>query len=256
MGFVYLKRTTNSTKSRQLKIVTWNCQGAFRKKAAFILQENPDIVVVPECEHPDKLKFAAGTKLPTDMVWFGDNASKGLGVFSYSHFRLKLLDVHNPAFKIILPILVSNGKVDFLLFAIWANNPQEKNAQYVEQVWRAIHHYEALLNNKHVILTGDFNSNTIWDRKNRKENHSELVKVLKQKNIHSIYHKHFKQEQGKEEHPTFFLQRNILKPYHLDYLFASDTLLRKCKGIEIGSHENWITYSDHSPVTATFKLSQ
>ena len=30
---------------------------AFRKKADFILTYKPDILIVPECEHPDKLKF-------------------------------------------------------------------------------------------------------------------------------------------------------------------------------------------------------
>jgi hypothetical protein len=31
---------------------------AFRKKADFILTYNPDILIVPECENPDKLLFS------------------------------------------------------------------------------------------------------------------------------------------------------------------------------------------------------
>ena len=63
---------------------------AFRKKAPYILAHRPDILVVPECEHPDKLKFTDDTPLPTDILWFGDNKNKGLGVFSYSDVKLAI----------------------------------------------------------------------------------------------------------------------------------------------------------------------
>ena len=55
---------------------------AFRKKANFILTHKPDILIIPECEHPDKLKFEKGTPLPTAIFWYGTNLNKGLGVFS------------------------------------------------------------------------------------------------------------------------------------------------------------------------------
>ena len=57
---------------------------AFRKKADLILRYDPDIVVIPECENLNKLKFNTATKKPTDMLWFGTNANKGLAVFSYT----------------------------------------------------------------------------------------------------------------------------------------------------------------------------
>lgn len=42
---------------------------AFRKKADFILTHKPDILIVPECEHPDKLKFNTDIPKPTDILW-------------------------------------------------------------------------------------------------------------------------------------------------------------------------------------------
>ena len=77
---------------------------AFRKKADFILTYKPDILIVPECEHPDKLKFSDNTPKPTDTLWFGTNQHKGLAIFSYRKFKLKLLDAHNPELKMIIPI--------------------------------------------------------------------------------------------------------------------------------------------------------
>jgi exodeoxyribonuclease-3 len=51
-----------------MKIITWNCNMAFRKKADRVLALDPDIIVVPECECADKLKFPAGTKRPTSIL--------------------------------------------------------------------------------------------------------------------------------------------------------------------------------------------
>jgi exodeoxyribonuclease III len=233
-----------------MKIITWNCNMAFRKKADHILAHKPDIVVVPECEHPDKLKFSSNTQKPTDILWFGENKNKGLGVFSYSHYRFKLIKTHNPAFKMIVPIAVTGNNFNFTLFAVWANNPADPDGVYVEQVWKAIQHYK--LSKKNTILAGDFNSNTIWDRKYRTGNHSHVVDHLHKKGITSCYHLHHKQIQGSEAHPTYYLYRHADKPYHLDYCFASADLASKIQSVEIGDFDFWKQYSDHVPVMVTF----
>lgn len=51
-----------------MKLITWNCQGAFRKKADIILLQQPDILVVQECEHPDNLVFNSTTQRPNDFL--------------------------------------------------------------------------------------------------------------------------------------------------------------------------------------------
>jgi exodeoxyribonuclease III len=235
-----------------MKIITWNCNMAFRRKAAFILAHQPDILVVPECEHPDKLIFPEGTPTPTDMLWFGSNKNKGLGIFSYSNFRFKLLRNHDPALKMIIPIAVSGGPFDFTLYAVWANNPDDPDGQYVEQVWKAIHHYDKKIKRKQTLLIGDFNSNTIWDRKYRTGNHSHVVKRLEEKGIVSCYHLQHTQVQGQEQHPTFYLYKHKDKPYHIDYCFASNDMISKMLAVEIGDHEYWMQHSDHVPVMVTF----
>lgn len=231
-----------------MRLITWNCQGAFRHKADVILKYKPDILVVQECEHSEKLIFKSKAKKPNDVLWIGDNPHKGLGIFSYGNYKFRTLDTHNPNLKYVLPISVSGGNVDFTMFAIWANNREDKKNQYVGQVWQAILHYDDVLSNGPVVLTGDFNSNTIWDRKYRVGNHTDVVDVLIKKNIHSVYHRHFQQVQGKEKHPTFYLYKNKRKAYHLDYCFTSSTILESLKSVEVGSFRKWMKYSDHSPV--------
>ena len=226
---------------------------AFRKKADFILTYKPDILIVPECEHPDKLKFNTDTPKPTQTLWFGENQNKGLAVFSYSNIKFKVLDVHNEDFKMIIPIAVTGGKFDFNLFAVWAYNPNDRDGRYITQVWKAVNHYDKLIRDNPTIVIGDFNSNTIWDyKKHRLGNHSLVVEALEEKGVFSTYHSHHKQVQGKEEHPTLYMYRHKDKPYHIDYCFASSKFIDKLENVEVGKHEEWTKYSDHNPVIVTF----
>ena len=226
---------------------------AFRKKADFILAHKPDILVIQECEHPDKLIFPSNTPKPTDTLWFGKNQHKGLAVFSYSNFRFKVLDIHNEEFKMIIPIAVTGGEFDFNLFAIWAFNPNDRDGKYITQVWKAINYYDNLISNQLSILIGDFNSNTIWDyKKHRLSNHSSVVKFLEDKGIFSAYHLYHKQTQGKEKHPTLYMYRHQDKPYHIDYCFVSDDLAKKLQSVKVGTHRSWKRYSDHVPVIVSF----
>lgn len=228
---------------------------AFRKKATLILQQDPDILIVPECEHPDKYdKSILGEKL-SDVLWYGKNSNKGLGIFSFNAITLNVLDTHEEKFRMVVPIIAASRNFEFLLYAIWANNPNDREGRYVTQIWKAINHYDSLLTSKQTILIGDFNSNTIWDRPRRIGNHSTVVEYLRTKDIHSVYHQYFKQDQGKEQHPTLYMYRSKEKPYHIDYCFASKKMLRSLTAVEVGDFEYWCRYSDHVPVIVTFDTS-
>jgi exodeoxyribonuclease III len=235
-----------------MKIITWNCNMAFRKKAEIILAYKPDILIVPECEHPDKLVFKNDILKPSDCLWFGENQHKGLAILSYSDFRFKVLKIHDRKLKMVVPVAVTGGPVDFTLFAIWANNPKDPDGQYVTQIWKAIRHYNKMIKSRQTILIGDFNSNKIWDRPKREGNHSAVVQNLEAKGIFSVYHKHFDQGQGKELHPTLYMYRHKNKPYHIDYCFASSDLLQHLSKVEIGGYDFWAKYSDHVPLMVTF----
>lgn len=228
---------------------------AFRNKAQHILTYSPDILIVPECEHPDKIIFPPNFKQPTEKLWFGKNQNKGLGVFSFCDFQFKVLDIYSEDFKIIVPIAVTGRLFDFNLFAIWANNPADPDGHYVTQTWKAINHYNNILSEKPVILMGDFNSNTIWDyKKHRLSDHSSVVKFLEERDIYSTYHLYHKQIQGKEKHPTLYMYRQQQKPYHIDYCFVSSVLCTKLQSVEIGNYETWIKFSDHTPLIVEFNI--
>ena len=236
-----------------MKIITWNCNMAFRKKASVIMAHKPDILVIIECEHPEKLVYTTDTPEPTDRLWFGKNQHKGLAIFSYGAYRLKLLEVHNEQLKMIIPIEVTGGYFRFNLFLVWAYNPDDIEGRYITQVWKALNYYDELLTDRSTMFIGDFNSNTIWDyKKHRLGSHSAVVKQFEDKGIFSAYHTHYKQTQGAEGHPTFYMYRHKNKPYHIDYCFVSKDMLGKLKSVDIGEYDDWTKYSDHVPLIVTF----
>jgi exonuclease III len=236
-----------------MRIITWNCNMAFRKKARLVTAYQPDLLIIQECECPERLLFDADIPKPTDILWFGNNKHKGLVILSFGELKLKLLDEHNTLLQTIVPISVTGAGYDFNLFAIWAFNPTDPDGRYVEQIWKAIHHYDNLLSSKTTILAGDFNSNTIWDRKRREANHSNVVKYLADRNIHSAYHLHHQQTQGTEQHPTFYLYRHLDRPYHIDYCFVSEDLARQVQSVDVGDHASWARHSDHVPLIINFQ---
>jgi len=231
-----------------MRIIEWNCQGAFRLKNKEILELQPDILIVPECEQEYKLQFGRLTPQPNDFLWYGDTGKKGIGIFSYSNYKFRLLKEFNPAYRYVVPLEVTDGHKSFLLFAIWAmDNKQNPLARYIGQVWNAINHYQTILH-ENSILIGDFNSNQIWDEKDRVGNHTAVVNFLKEFNIESLYHRQFNEEHGKESLKTFFMYRNIEKPYHIDYVFASSNIIKNGYYLKFETSEKWIDKSDHIPL--------
>jgi exodeoxyribonuclease III len=238
-----------------MTIITWNCNMAFRRKANIILAYKPDVLVIQECEHPSKINFTQHSQQPTTIIWVGDNNNKGLGIFLYNGFTGTLHKNYTNNIKYVAPISIKHNTKRFTLFAIWANNPADKDGAYVTQIWKALANYKKLIRKTNTILTGDFNSNTIWDRPRREGNHSTVVKTLAKKSIGSTYHTFYNQIQGKEADATWFLHRNHKKPYHLDYCFAASNMLQHLKQVQVGNYKHWLQFSDHMPVISTFNIS-
>ncbi|WP_100615035.1 endonuclease/exonuclease/phosphatase family protein [Confluentibacter citreus] len=235
-----------------MKIITWNCNMSFRKKAEFILNENPDIIIVPESESPEKLRFKKGMTLPNDVFWYGDNPNKGIGVYSYSDFKISISYLHNPDFRYVIPLSIKSNDLEFVLIAIWCQKPKSSD-NYGTHTWNAINYYSELLSNEKVIIAGDFNSSSIWDKKNREANHSNIVYKLKDIGIESVYHLFYNEEQGKESNATLFMHRKIERPYHIDFCFASNYFINRLKYVSIGKYETWTQLSDHKPVICEFE---
>ena len=233
--------------NNSLKIVTWNCGGAFRKKFQALASFDADIYVIQECENPDTTKDKAYKEWYGNFLWTGENNHKGLGIFAKNGIQIENLDWETNVLKYFIACRV-NGILN--LVGAWCNRGSIYQNRYIGQLWQYIQLNKKRFEN--TLIAGDFNSNVIWDKKSRIANHSNVVRELAEINIASFYHKYHKEEQGKESKPTFYLQKNINKPYHIDYIFGSGCFHYNIIDLNIGQVQDWLAFSDHMPVLVVF----
>ncbi len=231
-----------------MKIISWNCNMAFRKKYVPILKLKPDLLILQECENGDKLRESIKDIPFNQLIWHGNNQHKGVAAISFNETTITKTDNHHLDFEYVIPLKIKTHNAEINLFSVWAMpHKSDRQKNYVGQVWGAINHYSNELNKKTIII-GDLNSNAIWDKKYRVGNHSDVVAFLSKRNIHSIYHRQEKEKHGKEKQPTFYLTKKLEKPYHLDYCFATEELINNNTSIRVGKYKQWIELSDHMPI--------
>lgn len=230
-----------------MKIVTWNCNGAFRNKFNQISNLNADILIIQECENPMETSNQNYKLWAKNYIWIGDNKNKGLAIFAKPNIKLQRLNWSNQfkdhTVNYFLPCKIND---DFNLLAVWAHYNNSPNFGYIGQFWKYLQINKDKLNNS--IIAGDFNSNTIWNQWDRWWNHSDVINELEEIGITSLYHHFHNESQGEETKSTFFLQRKQSKPYHIDYILSSQNFITKTSIFEIGDFDKWIELSDHMPL--------
>lgn len=206
--------------------------------------------IIQECENPETCSSSAYNNWAVNYLWIGDNKNKGLGIFANKHVNLISLSwtdtYKDHKVKHFLPCLVNNA---FTLLAVWTHQNNSPNFGYIGQFWKYLQLHKRKL--QHIIIAGDFNSNSRWDEWDRWWNHSDVVKELLDIGIESLYHSYYKEAQGKETQPTFYKHRNLQKPYHIDYCFASAAFVQQLKNVTIEPYDKWMHLSDHSPLIIT-----
>ncbi len=235
--------------NNSIKIVTWNCGGAFRKKFKAIASFDADIYVIQECENPETSTDKAYKEWAGNFLWTGENNHKGLGVFAKNGIQIENLDWETNGLKYFIACRVDGI---FNLVGAWCHGANSPTFGYIGQLWKYLQLHKEKLGDS--IIAGDLNSNIIWDKWDRWWNHSDVVRELAEINISSFYHKYHKEEQGKESKPTFYLQKNINKPYHIDYIFGSGCFHYNIIDLNIGQVQDWLAFSDHMPVILTCQI--
>lgn len=230
-----------------MKIISQNCNGAFRKKFSKILDFDADIHVIQECEDPARTTDDEYKDWCNNYLWIGDSKNKGLGIFAKSNIKLEKLNWSNNfkdhSVKYFLPCSINDK---FQLLGVWTHRNNSPNFGYIGQFWKYLQTNLELFEN--IIIAGDFNSNDIQDQWDRWWNHSDVIEILRKEQIESIYHLLIGEEPGNEKFPTFWLQKNVEKPYHIDYFFSSKKF-QKVKNFKIEERSKWIEISDHVPLT-------
>lgn len=228
-----------------MRIVTWNCAGALRRKRAALDALNADVLVIQECENPAVSADRSYREWAERHAgqWVGSNKNKGLGVFVRPGHSLAVAPWIASGLQCFLPCLIDGMP----LLAVWTKKSDSDRYDYIGQLWLWLQTHAGFLRGERALLVGDLNSNAIWDHLHRGCCHSDVVRLLESLGLHSLYHRTREELHGQERTPTFFLQRNPAKPYHIDYAFLSACLLEGAR-IEIGPPADWLALSDHMPL--------
>lgn len=225
------------TEDNDMRIVSWNCNMAYGRKAERVMDLRPDVVVVQECAEQDVL--AAGG---SSQFWVGKNRHKGLGVIVFGDARAQLDQSSNLCWPWFLNVHIG----ELHLHAVWAS-VKSNTWRYVRVAHQMLDASQHFLEAPLAVATGDFNSNTIFDSKHGTLTHTKLVERFATLGFTSVYHDKSGQEHGAEQTPTQYMYRHPDKPFHLDYAFVSAGL-RHGATLEIGKPEEWLSLSDHMPL--------
>lgn len=232
-----------------MKIVSWNANGAFRNKYEFLLNafknaEQEEIVfVVQECENPEFYGAAGYKNALSNGFWVGDIKYKGMAVFSLNkNIRFEKMELNGlNDNKFFLPVKV-NGKLN--LVGVWTMKP------YCECCFDMLTANKEIIDESFIFI-GDFNSNVNLDGHHRADKTwGKCLEVFAEKGLSDIYHTMTGNQEGKEKFPTFFLQRHLEKPMHLDHCMAKKELV---KSFKVHSLYKWLNYSDHLPIVVELK---
>jgi len=232
-----------------VRIVTWNCNGVFRRKLEAVDALNADVLVIQECEDPaqssgDYLKWAG------DYLWTGYDKNKGIGIFPRKGQSVEPLDWPGKEYQLFLP-----ARIDRIhsLIGVWTQNCKPATLSYIGQFWHFMQLNKGRFDLNTCIL-GDFNSNSRWDSEHATQSHTAAVERFRKLGMGSAYHEFSGEPQGAERHPTFWFRKNKRTVYHLDYAFLSRPLLSKLRNVVIGHSDDWLSSSDHAPVLLEIDL--
>jgi len=228
-----------------MKILSWNCNCKFREKFHLLDQYNADIMIIQECEDPKQSLHKEYKSWAKNYIWVGDNKHKGLGVFASKNINLKKLSIPSSNYKLFLPILINNKHT---LIGVWTKASTTTKKGYINQLYNFLVENKKILDFSKIIIAGDWNSNAQWDNKRPIGNHSDVVRLLKEENVYSAYHYLKKIEHGSEVDTTFYLYRNKIRSFHIDYIFLNKNWLTTPYSFSVFNSNQWLKYSDHVPI--------
>lgn len=215
---------------------------ALRNKYELIDSCNPEVLVIQECEDPSR-STSAYREWAGDYLWVGQSKNKGLAIFSKHGHSLQRLSWETHDLMHFLPCRISD---EFNLIGVWTKT--EKGVTYLDQLWNFLERHAESLAGMPTILIGDFNSNSIWDKRYGLKNHSALFERFRELGFTSLHHELTGESLGDEKTPTLFMNRNLERSYHVDYALVSTSLRQSIKAFEIGQPKQWVEHSDHMPL--------
>ena len=112
-----------------MRLVTWNCNGAFRRKVGPIDALDADVLVIQECEDPSQstpdYRSWAG-----DYAWIGYGKNNGIGIFPRKGQSIEQLAWPSNLWELFLPVRIDDS---FTVLGVWTQHAAPSRFAYIGQ---------------------------------------------------------------------------------------------------------------------------
>lgn len=240
-----------------LRLVEWNVAMALHTKAHLVQALSPDIAVLPESAHPDRIGEAMAAVGATSTQWIGASPNKGLLVAAFGDWTLRIDDAYDAGYQWVMPLHI-DGPARIRMLAVWDMNHRgsgHDSARRLGACRASMDHYAEFLSGGAdlTVISGDFNNSVYWDKPGGAVRFGDFMDQLQSRGLVSTYHHRNGCARGAEAHPTLWWTRNVDKPYHVDYTFVSPA--SAVEAVTMGAAADWLAHSDHSPMTVDLRVT-
>lgn len=222
-----------------MRIACWNCADGLGGKRALLEQLAADVLVVCEVRAADFAAIAPGFAA---AFYTPSGSARGLATF------LRLTGLRQRRFAVPEQAecyqWLAGDDIDIL--AAWVKS----KGDYVRPAMQTITHFLRNSRARHKIVLGDFNLNPSFDRNPRTGRAGALVQALAARGLRSLYHEATGESMGAETRATHHFLYNAARPFHIDFIFASQSL--GLQHFELGAAADWLGKGrgDHLPLVA------
>ncbi len=228
-----------------LRLIAWNCHhGSVQARLAELAPFAPAIVFLQECQ--------PGVKLPSASSCLACqvNARKGIALASLdAEYQITPLRRRPNRGRAIVGATVT-GPISFTALGIWGQGPR-----YANDVMATLDAYRRVLRSGPAVVLGDLNSGSNLTRQPPSKGHARILAALKDCGLVSAYHAFHDVAHGHEAHPTYRHQRNVTKPWHIDFCFVPAAWIQHVRSVELFDGDEWPKKSDHLPLSVELQFA-
>lgn len=194
-----------------------------------------DVLILQESGRP------GDTSNADDVVWFPVKARIGVAVVTRSGFRVRASDA--PDDLVACHAVDVTGPASFSALVVWT----QQQDGYISGLAADLDRAREWIAGREVVVAGDLNSNSIWDKASRPVDHSRVVSRPEcEFGLVSAYHLARGVPHGQEPEATHYWRWQEGNPFHLDYCFVP--VAWRVRDVFIGGFAEWAGVSDHRPV--------
>jgi exodeoxyribonuclease III len=233
-----------------MRIVTWNCQGGFRRKLDRLASLAPDVAVV--CEAPFASPYVQSL-VDEPVSWHAAGAHPETSL-TVAGFRGGLASCVLASVELCnwgVAVATAGGPG---VLGVWS--VPAPGRRYGDEVLAVIQAHAERIAGGNVAVAGDFNidAHGVGNGGGGVALFAAIVQSLSDLGLISAYHAWTDEAPGLESAMTHFHLRRADRGFHIDYCFIPASWRSAIRKVSIGAPDEWLPYSDHMPLLVDLAL--